>query len=354
MRKRGRWLPSAIVDGVAPDPTLLVDGIEAWLRATRPASGATVISVERPTAGLTNDTLIVRCVAERLVLRLAPAKATFPEIDLGLQARLHRDLADAGIPTPVPVVHEADRAWLGAPFLAMPFVDGHIPSQLTVLDPWLAEASVEDQSTVQHGFIGLLAQLHRLDPVKLPVGQHLRGGHGLDDEVTWWHRYARWAADGGEPPMRLTGLLDWCATTCPANESRPSLLWGDARLENVIFDKSRRIAAVLDWETASLGPAELDLAWYLAMDRIQSHFLGGGVLPGFADRHELVNRYEGALGRPTQDLAWHQVFAAVRALAVTFRQAAIADQAGEPYPVPGGDDNPMFDVVESWLEADDC
>jgi aminoglycoside phosphotransferase (APT) family kinase protein len=41
------------------------------------------------------------------------------------------------------------------------------------------------------------------------------------------------------------------------------LLWGDARIGNMIFAPGGTPVAVLDWETATFGQAEEDLAWYL-------------------------------------------------------------------------------------------
>ena len=55
-----------------------------------------------------------------------------------------------------------------------------------------------------------------------------------------------------------------CAQTRPATEPPASLCWGDARIGNMLFHDDRSVASVLDWEMATIGPAEMDLAWYLA------------------------------------------------------------------------------------------
>ena len=43
------------------------------------------------------------------------------------------------------------------------------------------------------------------------------------------------------------------------------LLWGDPRLGNAMYFNSRFLAALLDWELASFGPAEMDLTWLLRL-----------------------------------------------------------------------------------------
>ena len=78
------------------------------------------------------------------------------------------------------------------------------------------------------------------------------------------------------------------------------MLWGDVRLGNVIFDDGFAPVAVLDWEMASIGPAEHDLAWYTALEGMTEHFFGQRVT-GFLTRDEIVARHEQALGRPLVD-----------------------------------------------------
>ena len=69
------------------------------------------------------------------------------------------------------------------------------------------------------------------------------------------------------PRPALSDALAWCRAHRPASDPPASLLWGDVRLGNVIFDADRRPAAVLDWEMTTIGAAEHDLAWYLTLER---------------------------------------------------------------------------------------
>ena len=39
--------------------------------------------------------------------------------------------------------------------------------------------------------------------------------------------------------VNLVDALDWCEAHRPSSEPEPSLLWGDVRLGNVIFDEAR-------------------------------------------------------------------------------------------------------------------
>ena len=94
-------------------------------------------------------------------------------------------------------------------------------------------------------------------------------------------------------------MLAWCAANRPDGEPPAALLWGDVRLGNVVFDPATcRPRAVLDWDMASVGPAEMDLAWFLGLEALQVELTGMAVA-GFGNRDEAiaVRRGTGSAGR---------------------------------------------------------
>ena len=70
------------------------------------------------------------------------------------------------------------------------------------------------------------------------------------------------------------------------------------------------ITAVLDFEMASVGPAELDLAWFLVLHRMTVERCRCD-LAGFLDHDATVDAYEARLGRALAGLLWFEVFAAL-------------------------------------------
>jgi aminoglycoside phosphotransferase (APT) family kinase protein len=80
----------------------------------------------------------------------------------------------------------------------------------------------------------------------------------------------------------------------------------------MIFGADLSPAAVLDWEMASLGDPQMDLAWWLFLDR---HFTEGMSVPqpaGFLSRHETIARWEEAVGRPADKVEWYEIYAGFR------------------------------------------
>jgi len=345
-----------MASGLVRDLADLEPGLVAWLRHRHPERGGLrVESLRHASAGLSNETLLVDLVwddpPERrsLALRLPALEMTFPDFDLRAQALVQTAVADAGLPTPAPVVVELDEEWLGTPFLAMPFVAGQVGPQAPAFDPGILGLGADQQRRVVERFVDLLASLHRVDPTRGTLRDVLRGSRGtVRDEVDWWCEYVRWACDGDDVPMTVAELLAWCRTTCPTATPAVSLLWGDPRLGNTIVDAEQRIVAALDWDMAFAGPAEHDLAWYLGLDEVGAR-LAGRRVPGFPTRGEAIARYEQRAGRRLVDFDWYEIFALVRSIAVTVRQSRLAATAGVDYPVPAPEHNPVIPYTRELI-----
>ena len=73
-----------------------------------------------------------------------------------------------------------------------------------------------------------------------------------------------------------------------------------------------RAMAVFDWELASLGRPEEDVAHWLYMGRFLSQDRGVPRLPGLPGRDETVAFYEARSGRYMEDLGWWEVYSAWR------------------------------------------
>jgi aminoglycoside phosphotransferase (APT) family kinase protein len=339
------------------DDAELARGFTAWCANRWPDAGYVIARLDRPRAGWTNETLLVtlrdRDAGERrLVVRLPPAVPTWPVYDLAAQARVLEVLAPSIVPVPRVVAYEADDRCIGAPFLVMSHADGRPGPEAPALDPWVTESAPDAQLRMHEGFLDVLAAIHLVDWDATGLRDALRGVQGgLAHEVAWWVDYVDWASDGN-PTRALAGAVAWCAATAPAPDSQPpaSLCWGDARIGNVMYAEDRTVTAVLDWEMATIGPAETDLAWYLALDELTTHFVKRTVA-GFLPRNEIIARYEAALGRAVVDLEWHEIFALVRSTAINDRQARLAAESGVAYPGVAGDANPVLGLIARRIEA---
>ena len=349
--------PGSIPD---PDPDVdaaILTGLCSWLDAADPTASHTVTGHQAPAAGYSSRTLLVDLNRrdtegvhpQRLVLKVAPAgSAIFDRYDFAMQTAVQEAAAAAGIPTAHPATAEADPAWLGEPFMVMPFVEGQIFGEAPALDRRLSKGDAEANAGFHGRFIDLMADINRLDWVTAGLdGVVPRRDNAA--ELAYWRAYLGWYADGEEIVPTLSAALEWCEANRPDSEPSPSLLWGDVRIGNVIVDDDLVPQAVLDWEMATIGAAEHDLAWVLTLDATQEALMGRTV-PGFADRDACVARYQERLGRPVRDLEWYEVLACIRSSAVMSRIAHLNDLRGEANYFPIAD-NPILDLLSERIRT---
>jgi aminoglycoside phosphotransferase (APT) family kinase protein len=333
------------------DDGALREGLARWV-AARPgevpgpegsdAPAPAVVSVAHARGGLANETVLVDLGPARpgIVVRLAPLVPTFPGYELAPQAAVQNAVAAAGVPAPAPAIAVEDQGWIGVPFLAMPLVTGDIPGPAPAFDPYVSEAGPARQRIMHDGLIDTVAAVHAVDWRAAGLGEILPGP-SLHAALESWTAYVEWCSEG-EPLPALAEALEWCTRHVPP-EGEPVLLWGDVRLGNLVFDEGRRVTGVLDWDLAAVGPREMDLGWHLGLESMMDALFGRRV-PGFPGPAEVVARYEDRAGHEVRDLAWHEVFALVRALAINDRHQRITGD-------PRRRDNPMGAVLMAQLEA---
>ncbi|MFL6240237.1 MAG: phosphotransferase family protein [Actinomycetes bacterium] len=335
-----------MVAGPTRSDSFVREGLDRWLRDAARDLGSAVRQIERPATGWSNETLLVTTDTSRFVVRLPALVAAYPDYDLAAQAHVHRVLTEHGVPAPRVHALEDDGRWLAAPFLVMAWVGGRALGEVPAHDPVLRAASPEMRRAMHEQYVDALASVHRIEDRRLLP--QLRCG--LSDELAYWSAYLDWSCDGA-PPRRLADALRWCAENC-REASADVLLWGDPRLGNAMYDDEGALVALLDWELASLGPAEMDLAWYVALGELTASYMGAEP-EGLLSSNELLARYAATNGRQPDEFAWHRVFALVRSAAINNCMAQLAHRHGIGYPGVAGDGNPVLDVIWAAIESAD-
>jgi aminoglycoside phosphotransferase (APT) family kinase protein len=335
--------------GERRDDDALAQGLARWVAAHpegvpggEGGGTVTIAGLEHAEGGQANETLLVDFGAghDGMVVRLPPLDPTFPDYDLGPQAAVQNAVADFGVPAPAPTVVETDPSWLGTPFLAMPRVHGDIAGPAPVFDPYVRDAGPARQRVMHDGLIDAVAGIHAV-PWQAAGLEEVLAGPRLRDALDRWTAYVEWSSQGDALPA-LVEALDWCRRHCPP-EREAALLWGDVRLGNLVFGGRGEVVAVLDWDLASLGPREMDLGWHFGLEFMMEELFGRRVA-GFPTRSETLERYERRTGVEVHDLAWHEVFALARALAINDRHQRITGD-------PRRRDNPMSNILLARLEA---
>lgn len=309
-----------------PDSNDIRPALRAWLLARIPeATDVRVSPLRKPGAGESSDTQLCEIAIERdgrleriaAVLRCAPREeGPFPEYDLGLQAHVMRALERSGV-VPVPEVLwlEEDPTVLGVPFLVMRVVAGEAPLDRPAYqaEGFYQESSRAVREHVWAGTIDALAKLHALDWRTL-CGGVVPGSRPGEDPgraaLDYWLAYLRDFLK--ESPDERVDVFDEAAAYLVDERPEPprlALCWGDAKLGNVLYaPRTRDVAAVIDWEMATVGDPEADLA-SLHLSDLRAQDLAGGACPGTPDAQALVALYEQASGRRVENFHYNLVFA---------------------------------------------
>lgn len=137
------------------------------------------------------------------------------------------------------------------------------------------------------------------------------GEPDLDGHLSRTAEWYRWAVDGRRFPTTDAALEYLMDRRADVTAGEPVLVWGDARIGNMIFDADLRVAAALDWEVACIGPPAIDVAHWLVFDEFATTACGVDRLDGFPGRDETIARYEAASGHLLHDLEYFEILSGV-------------------------------------------
>jgi aminoglycoside phosphotransferase (APT) family kinase protein len=292
-----------------------------------------------------------------LVLRMqATDHQLFTTPDAPRQAEIMRRLGHTTPAVAVPeiVLVERDASVLGAPFYLMRRVAGRTPSDVPSWHKrgWTTELSAADRELLVDNAIQSLVTLHQIDDPE--VLDHLRGDPATGttslqrylDNLLGWYEWAR--ADLVVGAEVLEHAFEVITTRAPDTD-REGVVWGDARVGNMSFADDMTVAALFDWETATTGPPEIDLGWWLMFERFLCEALGFTRLPGVPDDNETIRRYLQFGGTIDGDMAYYKLVAAFVLSLINNRLAVLLARDGLDVAVAHSYPTTVVGLVEEYL-----
>jgi aminoglycoside phosphotransferase (APT) family kinase protein len=227
--------------------------------------------------------------------------------DMGREYRLYSALADSAVPVPPIVGLCTDPSVNGADFYVTEFVDGYV-----LRSPADAEVvPVDARPRLSEQLVAGLAAIHAVDLDGTGLADLGKREDYVARQLRTWLRQFN-AMTSREVPLveevhdALTGRIP------PQREA--TLVHGDYRLDNCLVTATGEVAAVLDWEIATLGDPLADLGylmtyWGEASDAFLPLGDAATVAEGFASRDDLVATYGAMTGRDTSDRGFYFAFA---------------------------------------------
>ncbi|MFE9099988.1 phosphotransferase family protein [Actinomadura geliboluensis] len=287
-------------------PGLALDRFGAYFERVRPGAAAGPLRARVVEGGRSNLTYEVTDGRSSWIVRRPPLGHVLATAhDMAREYRVMTALAGTAVPVPETYALCEDPDVIGAPFYVMEMVEG-VPYRSAAE---LAPLGPDRVARIADRMIDTLVALHAVDPEAAGLAGFGRPEGFLARQVRRWKKQLDASRSRDLPAAdELHALL----AADPPTGSAPAIVHGDYRLDNLLVDSRDRIAAVLDWEMATLGDPLTDLALLLVYMGRGAPAPGGrdaSSAPGFPAPDEVVARYAARSGRDVSSIGFYVALA---------------------------------------------
>ena len=274
--------------------------------------------VDRLAGGTQNILLRFERGGRHYVLRRPPIhKRANSDETMRREARVLGALKGTDVPHPELIAACPDETLLGAAFYLMEPVDGF---NATTGLPELHAGDRDVRRGMGFAMAEGIASLAAVDHLAVGLEGFGRPEGYLERQVSrWQHQLESYGEMEGYPGPEIPGV-DRIAVWLDANRPRhfePGILHGDFHIANVMFSfAGPELAAIVDWELATVGDPLLDLGALIATwpDAEGNTPLGNtlGHLDGLPSAEELSRHYLERSSRRPDSIDWYKVLACYR------------------------------------------
>lgn len=288
--------------GPGDPPGLDLTRLTGWLDAAQPGLRQGTLEAAVIPGGRSNLTYRLTDGHRVWALRRPPLGHVLPTAhDMVREYTVISSLFGSDVPVAQPVALCTEPEVLGQPFYLMSFVEG------VVLD---SPELVPDPAAARHCtelLIDTLIALHRIEPAAVGLAEFGRPEGFLARQVARWHKQFQASVPGGMPVE--AAVVDRLQQHLPEQPGQ-GIVHGDYRLTNVLFRPDlSAIAAVVDWEMATLGDPLTDLGLlYVYHERAGTPDAVMADFPperGFLSPDDMLQRYAEATGQDLSELDWY-------------------------------------------------
>jgi aminoglycoside phosphotransferase (APT) family kinase protein len=299
------------------------------------AADIAVDQLERISGGASRETYRFRLAwreggqmrERRLILRRDPP-ASLIDTERRVEFEAYRAFAGSAVPVPQMLWLEEGSEALGHPFFIAEELTGFQASpQLLFAGGY--EAVLPQLAERKWTILGDIA---RADPIAL----------GLDSwmpppplDACWSRELAHWEAildrDEAEPLPIARAAIRWLKANPPPPAQKLSVVHGDYRTGNFLYDEEGGIHGVLDWEMSHLGDPLEDLGW--SFNPVWQ--FGRGLEGGLATTATAIATWERASGLVADAAAlhWWTLFNCVKGQAIWVGSARAFIDGGNRAPI---------------------
>lgn len=213
------------------------------------------VEVEKFAVGQSNPTFLLRTPARNYVLRRKPPGQLLKSAHaVDREFRVQAALAGSDVPVARMYHLCEDDAVIGSMFYVMEHVEG-VNHQL----PTLPDCDRAARGAITDDMNRVLAALHDVDIETAGLADYGPPGNYYERQIARWTKQYRASETVTVAPM--DALIARLPGEMPAEDGQRTLVHGDYRIDNMIFERNgTRCLAVLDWELSTIGHPYADLA----------------------------------------------------------------------------------------------
>lgn len=294
----------------------LEESLAAYIRLKMHRAGDIVVDqLEQISGGASRQTYRFRlsyrengaAVERRLILRRDPPGSLI-DTDRRIEFAAYKAFYETEVPVPEVLWLEDEPSHLGSPF----FISVEMTGYQTAPTRMMMEPYASHHQKLAEQEWSILGKIASMDPRRL----------GLVGTMEWvepnacWRReldYWEGVIDSDEliPQPIIRAAIRWMRRNPPPPAQKISVVHGDYRSGNFLFDEEGDIQGILDWEMSHLGDPLEDLGW--SLNRVwcwgQDDRRGGLI-----GRDRAIAIWERASGLKADPAAihWWELFASVK------------------------------------------
>jgi len=269
----------------------------------------------------------------RLILRRDPP-ASLIDTERRIEFEAYRAFRGTAVPVPEMLWLEEESDALDYPFFVAEEISGFQAGPGLLF----AEPYVGTLAELGRRKWTILGEIAKADPAAVGLTEVMAP---VEPEACWKRELDHWEKildDDEAAPLPVTrAAIRWLRANPPRPAQKISVVHGDYRTGNFLYDTAGGIHGVLDWEMAHLGDPLEDLGWSLNPVWTFGQGKAGGLLP----RAEAIAVWETASGLRADpaDLHWWELFNCVKGQAIWI-------SAGRAW-IDGGNREPIM-VYPAW------
>ncbi len=214
-----------------------------------------ILNYEQFKGGQSNPTYLLTSENNKYVLRRKPpGKLLKSAHAVEREYKVLTSLQNTEVPTPKTIHLCEDESVIGTIFYIMEFCDGNI-----FWDPFASEIDKGRRSLVFDQLNQGISLLHIQDIKTLELEDFGKTGNYIERQVSRWTK--QYFDSETEKIDSMHKLIEWLPKRIP-KQKYVSIVHGDYRLDNVVFDNSDNNIAILDWELSTIGDPLADFGYH--------------------------------------------------------------------------------------------